>query len=36
LQAATLAGSVYGFPNVPKTSPSASSTAGAENIVAPA
>src|SRR5262245_51961172 len=36
LQATTLAGSVYGCPNVPNTSPSAASTAGAENIVAPA
>src|SRR5581483_3618694 len=36
LHAATDAGEVYGCPNVPKTSPSATSTLGAENIVAPA
>src|SRR5215471_9492950 len=35
-QAVTLAGSVYGCPNVPYTKPSRTSTAGGENIVAPA
>src|SRR5215203_3691760 len=36
LQASTLAGLRYAWPNVPYTSPSSSSTDGGANIVAPA